>query len=322
MGWAAIAGGIASFFISYDKSQQQRAAAWSENRIARANATATNVINEANADAANLVRRANNDFTAAQAAFQTTKRTLGNKARLDALGKQHDALAVNESRQIDAMTRGRLSQQLAAATALGALRANSAARGVGGSSADAMRAVASLALGSAETQMKDKKEQITYDTLLQRSGLIRTAALSLDLGANLPNLDYGINVAPLVQAPVYLEQGSALRDAFRGLLGSQSWSNVGQVGNTGTQTQGVSTNWYQYGANSASGYNLSFGNAQGNGQEYGLSTYTGTSRPTYARSGYTGVFTDSGGSSGSSGWFSGDTGGGTGGADNSFFSGA
>lgn len=327
MGWAAIAQAIAGFFITYDKSQIQRASDWANNRIAQGNANAQNTINQANADAANLVRSANNDFQAAQAAYQNNKRSITNQQKLDTIGRQSDALEVNSARQIDAMVRGRLSTQLQAASTLGAIRAGQAARGVGGSSANMMRGVAALAAGSAETTFKDKTDQITYDTLLRRQGLVRTAALSQDLGVSLPNMDYGVNVAPLVQAPIYIEQGSALRDAVRGALGeSGSLSSVSQFG--GSSSPGVSTNWYSVGSNSATNYGPSYGFAQGNGQDYGLNAYLGVNQGTYNSGGLQGVFSgaggggaSSGGGGGFSGWFT-DGGGSANAGGGDYFSGA
>lgn len=320
MAWAAIAKGIASFFINYDKSTIQRATDWANWRVQQGNANAQNTVNQANADAANLVRAASNDFQAAQAAFSNARRSIGNKDRLEVAGRQADALEVNSARAIDNMVRGKLSVQLQAASTLGALRANAAARGVGGSSVAMLHSVASLGLGSAETTIKDRSNQITFDTLLQRQGLIRTAVNSQDFGQALPNIDYGVNVAPLVQAPEYIEHGSAFKDAFDSVFMENSvYSNIGARQNQ--TVGGVSTNWQQLGQNSASNYGPSFGFAQGNGNDYGLSTFTGTSQPTYASGNLSGIFTEQARSSG--GWFSGNTGGGTTGAGSgNYFGGA
>lgn len=323
MGWIQVAKAAANFFSAYNQSIVKRAQQDAQHEIDEANAYAQNTVNNANADAANTVRRANNDFQAAQAALQNSTRSLSNREKMDAFGRQYGAQVTNELRMLDSMSRGSLTTRLQASSALGALRADAAARGVGGGSASIMRSVASLGFGSAETVLADKTKQVTYDSLLQKQGLIRTAVLSQDLGVSLPSLDYGVNVAPLVQAPIYVRSGSAFRDAIASTVASfGDGDSKGFEGGTSTSFGG-SKGWYESGAASASSWGNSFGFAQGNANSWGFNNYTGTQgNGLYSNGGLSGTFS-SGASS--SGWFGGggssfSGGGGGGGMD--FFGGA
>lgn len=205
--------------------------------ITRANTASTNLVNQANADAANMLRSANNSFAAAQATLQNTLRSLGNREKMRAYGQQYNALETNQARVIDGMVRGKLSARLRGAAALGALRADAAARGVGGTSGELMRSVLSLQTGAALTTAEDNEKYVQFDTLLQKQGLIRTAVNSQDLGQSLPNLDYGINIAPIALNPItQLDyQGSAMSRAITGWLGGGGASTLsGLLGSIGS----------------------------------------------------------------------------------------
>ncbi|WP_397473754.1 hypothetical protein [Pusillimonas sp.] len=244
MTWALAAQMVLGFGTSWYQSYIQKAQFDAQNIINQANADASNLVNRANADAANQVRTANNTFAAAQAALQNSQRSIANREKLSAFGDQWTALETNQNRILDAMTRGKLSAQLKAAANLGALRAESAARGVGGSSAAIMRSVASLAAGHQETQLRDNEKYVTYDALLQKAGMLRASVNSLDLGQNLASMDYGTNVAPLVQAP--LNPGdfiSPTRTALLSTLVQNSGDLVSLAGSWGSKNalQGINT---------------------------------------------------------------------------------
>ncbi|WP_033463127.1 hypothetical protein [Bordetella bronchiseptica] len=198
-----------------------------QQKVTEANTWATNRVNTANADAANKIRASNNVFAAAQSSLQNTLRTLGNRERLDAFGKQYNAAETNQARTIDTLVRGKLSARLQGAATLGALRADAAARGVGTSS-EAMRGVFALQTGAALTAAADNEKYVQFDSLIQKSGLIRTSVNSVDLGQNLPNLDYGITIAPIVSNPVTSADYQP-NAGVRGLVGWLSGDGVGDL---------------------------------------------------------------------------------------------
>ncbi len=199
--------------------------------ITRSNTASTNLVNQANADAANSLRSANNSFAAAQATLQNTLRSIGNQEKMRVFGQQYNALETNQIRMLDGMVRGKLSARLKGAAALGALRADAAARGVGGTSSELMRSVLSLQTGAAITTATDNERYVQYDALLQKQGLIRTAVNSQDQGQSLPNLDYGISIAPTVFNPITSldYQGGAMGRAVSGWLGGQGVSTLSKM---------------------------------------------------------------------------------------------
>lgn len=282
MGWGAMAQGIANFFITWRQSTIERATKRAQNTITVANIDAENLINSANADTRNLLRKAGNEFQAAQISFASTVRSIKNQESARQIGQQMDTFETNVLRAADQMVRGRLGAQLQAAATLGALRADAAARGIGGTARELMASVASLQLGSAETQEHDKRKQISYDQALQKSGLVRTMYLSQDLGQELPSMDYGIDIAPVKQAPLFFQQGSPIRDAVAAVFGNMNYSaGTGTTVQTGGSQGYSSQGWGNYGNQQSSNYSLSFGF---NGNNYNnfqqgnnLSDYTGTS---------------------------------------------
>lgn len=173
-----------------------------QDTITDGNVYSANTVNTANAAAANLVRGANNQFQAAQASLQNTLRSIGNQQKMENFGTQYNAQSENEVRVMDNMVHGKLSAQLQSAATLGALRAQAAAKGTGGSSAAIMRSVAALRGGAIETAAEDNQKYVQFDALLQKQGLLKSAINSQDEGQSLANVDYGINVAPLAQSPI------------------------------------------------------------------------------------------------------------------------
>lgn len=236
----AIAGQMAmSFFTGWSNAYIQKAQAQAQGTIDEANVYSANLVNTANADAANKNRVANNEFQSAQASLSNTQRSIGNSEKLRGMGTNWNAIETNLTRTMDSMVRGKLSAQLKGAATLGALRADAASRGVGGSAAAIMRSAASLATGAGLTTASDNQKYVQYDALLQKQGLLRSSVNSLDFGQSLPQLDYGVNVAPLAQAPLNAAQyinpvGAGVLSA----LGSaaQNWSSIG--GSKGTASKG------------------------------------------------------------------------------------
>lgn len=236
----AVAGQMAmSFFTGWSEAYLQKARAEAQGTIDQANANATNLINTTNADAANKNRAANNEFQSIQASLSNTQRSIGNSEKLRGMGTNWDAIETNLTRTMDSMVRGKLSAQLKGAANLGAIRADAAGRGVGGTSAAIMRAAASLSTGASITTATDNQKYVQYDTLLQKQGLLRSSVNSLDFGQALPQLDYGVNVAPLAQAPINAAQfinpvGAGVLSAMGSA--AQNWSSIG--GSKGTGSKG------------------------------------------------------------------------------------
>jgi len=203
------------------KNQAEKGAAKSQQRIDKANAYIQNLLGQTNADAANAVRGANNNLAVAQTRLSSTLRSMGNQAKLEAGGDAINALNTNLVRLQDRAANGSLNQQIMAAEQLGAVQAQAAAMGVGGTSAAVLHQTMQLAQARAETAQNQQAQYQTYDMLAQRAGIKHNMVIALDQGQDFAPIDYGINTAPLAQAPFRAGAGSWFLD-FLNNGGAQS----------------------------------------------------------------------------------------------------
>jgi hypothetical protein len=267
MNWVLFAQYAASFAGNWAQAYLQQAAGKAQSAIDDANTYSQNLVNNANADAANEQRAANNTFVAAQAAFSNLARSINNNSKLDASADQQDAITENLARLQDQAVRGSLDAQLRSAEQLGAMRAQAAANGVGGTTARMLQKALELTAARAQTANDDALQERTYDMLAQRAGLLRNTMLSLDEGQTFAPIDYGHTVAPLAQSPVRASQfaGSVQSQALLATLGQ----NAGSLANLSIGGESSST------AVNANAQNVSTNNAVGSFD--GLYTQSGNS---------------------------------------------
>jgi hypothetical protein len=253
--WGALAGGIAGFMNTWMDAYVNKAVTDAQTTIDNANTTSQNLINQTNADAANQVRAANNGFVAAQASLSNLTRSLSNQRKLDVNADQENALTMNLARLQDSAVQGSLDQQLRSAEQLGAIRAQAAANGVGGTTASMLQKTMALT-AARQKEITDQNFQYqTYDILQQKAGLAYNTIASLDEGQTFAPIDYNINVAPLVQSPLRAGQfatsivGQAWLGAANGAMGQLNLqSNIGSKSeDMGTGTIG-NTPGYSSGA--------------------------------------------------------------------------
>ncbi|MFC5427557.1 hypothetical protein ACFPTO_01840 [Paraburkholderia denitrificans] len=243
---------------------------------------AANVLSEDQADNSNSIRESNNSFLATQAALSNAQRSITNQNKAIAIGQQTDALAVNQSRAMEAMTRGNVEQQLSAAAQLGALRVESAAKGVGGTSADIMRSTMQGTTARLTTMQAQKGSQMTFDQVMQMSGMRSNLITSQDYGQTVAAMDYAkaipqTFIAPMRMPDVSMAQAALLGAAGQG-LGQFSQSNGGSgttVGSTGGvgSTQNYASQSIMSGVNSIGSWGSDAGNSSysGGGNSYGFS---------------------------------------------------
>jgi hypothetical protein len=231
---------------SYLQARTQHSISLAQGIMDDANTYSQNLVNNANADASNLVRSGNNTLAAAQASLGNAQRSIGNQNKLNAAGSQLNSQAQNFARLQDQMTRGGLEAGLRASEQLGALHAQQVASGTGGSSAAMMHATMALAAARQKTSTDNNQKYQTYDMQQQRMGLIQNAVGSLDEGQTFAPIDYSVDVAPLVQSPLRMDQfaGSAASQAWVGMLGKNSGSLAKSIGSwssspSSTQTSNV-----------------------------------------------------------------------------------
>jgi hypothetical protein len=204
----------------------------------KANVDASNLLATTNADNANMLRYAGNGFLIAQANLANTQRSISNNQKADAIGAQYGNQQTNVQRQFDSMNRGSLEQQISNAATLGAMQADSAARGVGGGSAAIMRTTMLQTQGRQRTQQADKQTSMTFDAHLASVGIMRNMVFSQDQSQSVANLDYGVNIAATQiepMKPIATDPGDA---AIQGLFGVDTSSMISSLHGSSGQAVG------------------------------------------------------------------------------------
>lgn len=147
---------------------------------AAGSASAKRRVQQAQADAENAIRDANNKIRASESALSATIRSINNKNILRQSGEQANALAATAARSAEAFSAGRFERGLREQEALGAVVAQSAARGTLGASADAVGAVTALRAARLEQLAQEQQDTAQYDLLVQRTGLVERGIQSVD----------------------------------------------------------------------------------------------------------------------------------------------
>ncbi|WP_432239202.1 hypothetical protein [Herbaspirillum robiniae] len=256
MGWAALAKAAMDWTGSYLQARTQHSISLAQGIMDDANTYSQNLVNNANADAANLTRQGQNQVAAADASLGNAQRSISNQNKLDAAGSQLDTQAQNFARLQDQMTRGGLEDSLRASEQMGALHAQQAASGTGGSSAAMMHAALAMSVARQNTARDNHQHYQTYDMQQQRMGLIQNTIGSLDEGQTFAPIDYNVNVAPLVQSPLRMDQfaGSAVSQAWVGMLGKDAGSLTKSIG-----SWAGGTDWSKVQANDSNVVNMNDG---------------------------------------------------------------
>lgn len=193
----------ANAFVGYVQGDQNNAVLDAKKTVGVAQIDSQNLLAEADAASQNVLRGANNTLSAAQVALSNFQRSAANSQKLESAGNAVNASVVNMARIADKSTQGSLERQLASAEQLGAVQAASAARGVGGSTGRMLQATLAATSARRESQISDAQTQVTFDMLMQRSGLMSGAIRSLDEGQTFAPLDFTTVLAKKTIAPIW-----------------------------------------------------------------------------------------------------------------------
>jgi hypothetical protein len=199
---------------------------------------AANELSQNSADNANMLREAGNGFAAAQASLANTQRSIGNQNRANAAGAQWNAAQTNQGRALDAMIRGNVEQQIQAAGALGAINADNAARGVGGSSADIMRATMKGRNGRLSTAQNTRMEQVSFDAVMQNNGLRSNLVTSQDYGQTVANMNYQAAIPTTYIQPAKQPDLTMAQMMLMGAAGGGGFSQFSNRSTAGTSIGG------------------------------------------------------------------------------------
>ncbi|MDR5779161.1 hypothetical protein QCE63_06925 [Caballeronia sp. LZ065] len=282
-----IAGAVSGVYQGTILNAQNNA----QNTVDTAKTDAANLLSQDQADNANKLRQAGNGFAAAQANLANTQRSIGNSTRAAAAGSAWNTAQVNQARVLDSMIRGNVEQQIQAAQALGAINADNAARGVGGTSSEMMRAAMKGRNARLGVNQATKTQQVSFDAAMQNSGLRSNLIMSQDYGETVANMNYQAAIPTTYIAPAKSPDLTAAQMALMGAAGGGGFSqfrngggstgvSIGGSDNSngsGTvgQTQNYSSNAIINGVNSV-GDTWTSTNASG-GNKYGFSSGSSSS---------------------------------------------
>lgn len=158
-------------------------------------------LSRAQAEAGNKVRDANNLRAKVDADLTNWTRSVQNQRRMEAAGNAHAAGVTNLLRSRDQQVNESLESRLSAAETAGALAANAALSGTGGSSIDGMERAVRLRDQRSQHYANKQAGLVDYDTLAQLAGIVPQAASGMDLSVAQPNQDFGSDVGQFDPLP-------------------------------------------------------------------------------------------------------------------------
>lgn len=137
-----------------------------------------------------VLRQARNKVAASQNSLAATVRTINNERLLEAAGKQFNALGSTLGRQRDAAAGNRFETSLKFAENEGAMAAQRAASGVGGSAVQAAGIAMAFQQARYDLNARRTEGYVTYNTMTQMAGIVPTALGSRDQSPMGGNIDY------------------------------------------------------------------------------------------------------------------------------------
>lgn len=260
------------------QAQLQNAQNYGQFTIQTAQADANNTLSQDQADNNNAIREASNSFEAAQASLSNTQRSISNQNRAITLGAQSNTQAMNAARAQDAMMRGDIEQQIAASQQLGAIRADAAARGVGGTSADIMRKTMQGTTARLTTMQTIRGAQMSFDQVMAAAGVRSALITSQDYGQTVANMNYQKSIPQTFLAPMRMPDITPAQGALMGAVGGGGFQQFNQGSMAGGSVGGYSGsvgNTPNYSSQSilsgVDSFNSSWGSSGGSGgSNYGV----------------------------------------------------
>jgi hypothetical protein len=221
--------------------------------VQMAQTDASNLLAKDQADNTNALRAAGNDFAAAQAALSNTQRSIKNQQTSAAIGSQYNTHETNVIRMLDATVKGTVEQQIQSSAVLGALRADAAAKGVGGGSADIMRSTMRSTQARQANNAQEKVNTMSFDAMMASAGLRSNLIMSQDYGTTVANMNYQTAIPQTTIAPMKAPELTTAQMLLMGAAGGGGFQQFSQGNNRGT-TLGGSGDDYNGSTGSTQGY--------------------------------------------------------------------
>lgn len=159
-------------------------------------ASANSIVSRANAEAQNRIRAAQNLQRASGLSLAATMRGITDHRIMSAAGDATNSASEVIARTHEAWTRGNIEQGLRDMETFGAVTARAAAAGVGGASVNAVSYSLRLQQARLAERQGEKQDELNYEMLKQRSGIMTAASQRMDLSPLAASMDYSLNSTP------------------------------------------------------------------------------------------------------------------------------
>lgn len=216
------------------------ASASSSSAAAKGNAKSQRAIARGNKQASELIRNANNKYTAAAGNLNRQRQIIRNQFQLQNQSDALDDLNINFDRAMAASQEGGLDAQIASAEQAGALRAQQAFLGGGGSTTQALSMTNALREARVENMRDIQLSQVTQDHTAQ----VQDAMAGMFLGIEGLDMVDDMNMAETIEQYVAKPNMSAFVINFAtdvvnavdksGGLSFKSSTKAAQPGSSGT----------------------------------------------------------------------------------------
>lgn len=153
-------------------------------------------IKQAEYEGANEVQVASNKLEAAKASLAEFSRSLGNSLRIEAAGKEFNEGVSDLAAALEGRTTNQLNSSLAAAERIGALSAQAAAAGVGGSSVALLNDTIELQRNIEQDLQRQATSRLAAKGSRANAQIMNNAYNQIDLSRALGSFDYTVRIAP------------------------------------------------------------------------------------------------------------------------------
>ena len=200
-------------------------------------------------------RVASNKLKASQGTLADWSRSLGNRRKMQAAEANYNRGMESLVHEIGQGTKAIANVGLQRAAEVGALNAQAAFSGVGGSSVELMETLTSLQMATTESEQQKSLENMAFYGKYDAASVIRDAAMSYDMGRTIQGFDYGWESEPKDISKKWLKVvGVAAATIFGGPMAGQAAAET------------VVAEW-QYQNGDIQGGNKSMGNAAASAME-------------------------------------------------------
>lgn len=182
-----------------------------QSSLQRAEYKAQRTLDKAEYESKEKIRKASNEFGRAQGSLANWMRSVSNQRTVEAAGDAYNAMSTNLGRTMDQAVTGSLQRRIQAAEQMGAISAQAAAAGVGGSTVDLINGTMRLRNAMLNEEITKQEGQATYDQLLQRAGVMDNAYDQWDYTLN---MDSSNEMGALMPIRVDPGGGSSWKSVF------------------------------------------------------------------------------------------------------------